>query len=139
MKKTAIEIYALLICFSAMICLSINVGLIIYNGVSLLNPSLIISDYKYQKHQNNDSFWDNKSGVNSMQIPNVFSPQQNDKLTPKRPITSELTRQRLASYKGVLNAEKRSAIRDLIFELIIVFVSSILFFIHWRFVLYKKQ
>jgi hypothetical protein len=140
MKKTAIEIYALLVCFSAIACLSINTGLMIYNVVSLVKPSLTINDYQYRNHQNNDNYWQHQSGRSDIiQITDfTLNPKKNKSVT-KRPIKNELTKQRLSSYQSVIEAEKRSAIKDLIFELIVILVSLILFFTHWRFVLNKKQ
>jgi len=140
MKKTAIEVYALLICFGAMACLSINIGLVIYNVVSLVKPNLTISDYQYRNHQDNDNYWQHQSGHSDIIQINDFmlNPKKNSK-SIQRPIESELTKQRLDSYQNVLDAEKRNAIKDLIFEFIAILISSVLFFIHWRFVLHRKQ
>lgn len=141
MKKTAIEIYALLICFSAMVCLSINAGLVIYNIVSLANPELTLSDYQYQDHQTNDSYWRYRSGRSGVMQINDWTPHPKETNNPakQRPTEDKLTQQRLASYQNALDAEARSATSKLIFEFIVIFISSILFFIHWRFVLHKNQ
>jgi len=140
MKKTVIEIYALIVCLGAIACLAINAGLVIYNIVSLVKPDLTISDYQYINHQSNDSYWQHQSGYSN--IPQLndfpFKPQKNSKPT-QRPTESELTKQRLDSYQHVISAEKRSAVRDLILEFIIILVCAILFFMHWRFVLHRKQ
>lgn len=139
MKKTAIEVYALLVCFGAVVCLSINIGLMIYNIVSLVNPSLTISDYQYKNHQNNNNYWQHQSGRSDViQINDVALNPIKDKKTLKRPTESKLTQQRLDSYQGVIDAAKRNAIKDLILEFITTLVSSILFFIHWQFILHKK-
>ncbi|SMN12379.1 hypothetical protein SPBRAN_603 [uncultured Candidatus Thioglobus sp.] len=139
MKKTATEIYALLVCFVAMVCLSINTGLVIYDVISLVKPSLTISDYQYINHQNNDNYWQHQSGRSDTIHINDFTlrPKKNKEII-ERPVENKLTQQRLNSYQSVIEAEKRNAIKDLIFELIIILVSSVLFFIHWRFVLNKK-
>ncbi len=140
MKKTAIEIYALIICLGAMICLAVNMGLMIYNVVSLVKPDLTISDHQYTTHQNNNNYWQDQSGRSNISRMNIFAPNpQKDSNPIQRPTESELTKQRLDSYQNVIAIEKRSATRDLIFEFIVILISTILFFTHWRFVLHRKQ
>ncbi len=139
MKRTVIEIYALLVCFGAMACLSINTGLVIYDVVSLVKPSLIINDYQYKNHQNNNNYWQHQlSRSNTIKInDSTLNPKKNEQ-NIKRPLESKLTQQRLNSYQSVIEAEKRNVIKGLISELIVILVSLVLFFIHWRFVLNKK-
>lgn len=140
MKKTAIEVYALIICLGAMACLAVNTGLVIYNVVSLVKPDLAISNYQYTNHQSNDNYWQHQfDRLNSMQISDFTLKSKEGKKRIQRPIESELTKQRINSYQNVINAEKRSATRDLIFESIIILVSVILVFTHWHFVLHRKQ
>lgn len=139
-KKTAIEVYALLVCLGAMTCLSVNIGLVLHDTVSLVKPSLTISTYQYNNHQNNDNYWQHQVGQsNIIQLNDLTLNPKKDKKFVKRPTKNELTQQRLDSYQSVIEAEKRSAIRDLIFEFIVILVSSILFFTHWRFVLHEKK
>ncbi len=140
MKKTATEIYALLICLAAMACLSINTGFIIYDIVSLFKPDLTISNYQYRNHQNNNNYWRYLSDKSEVTQVGDFSSKPRQANTPtKRPTEDILTKQRLASYQSALEAEERAAVHDLVFEFIIALLSLVLFFVHWRFVLHKKQ
>lgn len=136
MKKTIIEIYALLVCLGAMAALSISMGLFIYNTISLVKPGLTVSNYQYENHQSNNNYWryqtDTQAGGFPLNLKNNNKPIN-------RPAENKLTQQRLDSYQSVIDAEVRNALKDLISEFIIILMSSILFFVHWRFVLHKNN
>ena len=62
MKKTIIEIYALAVCFVAVICLVISLGIGLYDLVEISNPEFTISSHEYKKYQTNESFMNNDCG-----------------------------------------------------------------------------
>jgi hypothetical protein len=130
MKKTILEIYALIICFGAVITLSINIGLAIYSIIGIASPTTTLNSYGYKNHQNNDAFWQSKPNHN-------YNPKTEE--TAPRPDEKTLTKKRLASYQLEIKAEHRSNIQNLIIQFIIIVVSSLLLLIHWLFILRKKQ
>lgn len=129
MKKTLLEIYALLICFGAIVCFSIWLGIGTYSLVGTFNPELTISSWIYERHQNNDRFWQEKQHSS-----NPFLANRENINTPatKRPSEEALTKTRLESYQQKLKIEVRNNKQSLLQTLIILIISIILFFIHWR-------
>lgn len=132
MKKTILEIYALLICFGAVICLSVNVGMAIYSVIGIKYPEITMGSFQYQIHQNNDNYWQEQSGrfVDELQINDTHS---NKKIPRQRPIEAILTQQRLDSYQTQRTVEKRNRLQDIIREIIISIISVLLLIVHWRF------
>ena len=143
MKKTIVEIYALIICLVAVITLSINLGLSIYSGIGILNPSITLNSYQYKIHQNNDSFWEEQRYKKHEPI--KVSPVENSvskKSAPKqrvKPSEKLLTEKRLASYQLELDAEQRDNLQNLIAQFIIIVISSLLLLVHWLFILRRKN
>jgi len=143
MKKTIVEIYALIICLVAVITLSINLGLSIYSGIGILNPSITLNSYQYKIHQNNDSFWEEQRY--KIHEPIKVSPVENfvsKKSAPKqrvKPSEKLLTEKRLASYQLELDAEQRDNLQNLIAQFIIIVISSLLLLVHWLFILRRKN
>ena len=142
MKRTIVEIYALLICLVAVITLSINLGLSIYSTIGIVNPSITLDSYKYKIHRHNDSFWQeerhkfepyNASPVN-------FEGTKPNKIEQEvRPSEKILTEKRLASYQLELDAEARDNLQNLISQFIVIVISSLLLLIHWLFILRRKN
>ena len=144
MKKTIVEIYALLICLVAVITLSINLGLSIYSTIGIVNPSITLDSYQYKIHQNNDSFWQEQRHKFE---PYISSPVNVEGTKPNkieqrervRPSEKILTEKRLASYQLELDSEARNNLQNLISQFIIIVISSLLLLIHWLFILRRKN
>jgi len=158
MKKTAIEVYGLLTCFVAMMFLSANLGIVIYEVVLLSNNDLILDNHNYKVHSNNDLFWENKLLKNSRilstpRLNNFLEPELNSleikkvqkcldnklKTAEIRPPEKTLTKNRLASLNMAVKNARRESFKSMIPNFIMVLISSLLFFIHWRFVLSRKK
>ncbi len=121
MKKTVIEIYAMAVCFVAVVCLVISLGIGLYDLVEISNPEFTISSYEYKKHQSNESFLKGDCG------------KEKETLVDKKiPTDEEITRQRLASFQNLIAIERRDAFQSLTLVSIILILNIILFFIHWR-------
>jgi hypothetical protein len=115
MKKTVIEIYAMAVCFVAIVCLVIVLGIGLYDLVEISNPEFTISSYEYKKHQSNESFLKGDCGKEK-----------------ETPTDKEITRQRLASFQNLIAIERRDAFQSLTVIIIIIILNIIVFFIHWR-------
>ena len=47
MKKSILEIYALAVCFLALVCFVIALGLGVYDLIQIANPGFTINAYEY--------------------------------------------------------------------------------------------
>jgi hypothetical protein len=127
MKKTLLEIYALLICLGAVICFAISLGIGVYSMIGIIDPEITLDSWEYSKHQSNDAYWEDKRG--SLYVP-VVEPKEVE--PPVRPNKNELTKQRLESFASAIKIEKRESKQSVLRISIILFICTILFFIHWR-------
>ncbi len=48
MKKSILEIYALAVCFAAIVCSAIALGFAIYNVIEIMNPEFTMSAHEYE-------------------------------------------------------------------------------------------
>ncbi len=121
MKKSILEIYALAVCFAAIVCSAIALGVAIYNVIEIINPEFTISAQEYNHHQSNDSFWKGCS--------NVYGTGKKEE---KKPLEEELTKLRLESYQQALKSERRNAFQSLTKTIIIIIIDIFFFVVHWR-------
>ena len=56
MKKSILEIYALAVCFVALVCFVIALGIGVYDLIQIANPVFTINAYEYDRHQSNEAF-----------------------------------------------------------------------------------
>lgn len=125
MKKSILEVYALAVCFAAVICFVIAAGIGLYAAVGVVKPELTLSSWEYDRHQNNDIF-----RVLSNPPPMVLS--GNGTTEVERLSEEELTRRREESLQHAIRAEQRGNLQTLIRVAIIVFIDMVVFLIHWR-------
>jgi cytoskeletal protein RodZ len=115
MKKSLIEIYALVICFIMVLVFFVNVNIVFVNYVEYHNPTLAVSNYyDIEKYSSNDEYtrsW-NK-----------------DKLA--KYTGAEITAEREAARERVLNIEKLKAEKKILQSAIMLFVAAVFFVIHW--------
>jgi hypothetical protein len=120
--KSKLEIYALSVCFAAIVCLMISIGIAGYSIIQIAAPKLTMRSYEYKNYQANDTYW--KSG---------YSCNENEKEKAKtRPSEEVLTKQRLAAFALLVEAEQREGLQLLVKCFMFIFVSSIVLFVHWR-------
>ena len=133
MKKTVIEIYALLVCFVSVVCFSIWFGIGMYSLIGVLSPETTIDSWTYQRHQSNENF----VTVSPMAI-NPFGNQggmQKPEVLPE----NTLTKNRLYSYAQVFKAEVRTNTQSILRSVIVIVISMLLFWIHWRLLKPRKE
>lgn len=120
MKKSLLEIYALAVCFTTIVCFIIALGFAIYDAIQIATPEFTLSSYEYKRHQNNDEFW--KS---------YHCGYENRERQMQRPSEEILTQQRLESYPLVIKAERRDAFHSLTISTIILIINVVVFLVHW--------
>jgi hypothetical protein len=118
--KSKLEIYALAVCFAAVVCLVISIGMAGYCIVEIVKPELTIRAYNYDKYQTNDKFWESKRF------------RENEKAVAIRPSEEELTKKRQEALLVELRGEKREGLQTLIKTLMFIVVGGITLLIHWQ-------
>ena len=56
MKKSILGIYALAVCFVALGCFVIALGIGVYDLIQIANPEFTLNPYEYERHQSNEAF-----------------------------------------------------------------------------------
>lgn len=115
-KRGILEIYALAVCFVAVVCAAIAAGIAVYDVVEIANPEFALSSYQYERHQSNEAFFRGDC----------------EKKAAGDLAEDEKTRRRLESYQLVVKAEQRDAAQSLIKALIVLLIDAGVFFAHWK-------
>lgn len=118
--KSKLELYALSVCFAAVVCLVISAGIAGYAIFEVATPELTMPSYDYDKYQTNEAYWKSK-----------YSCSKDDKSEVK-PAEDVLTKQRLEAFAVEVRAEKREGFRTLIRCFMFIVVSSVTLLIHWQ-------
>ena len=120
MKKSLIEIYALAVCFVAIVCMAISTGVAIYDLVEITFPTFTMSAWKYDKHLSNDAYRSQMSSCGN-------------KGEEKKTYTEEeITKKREASLATAIKSERRGAQQSFVTVLIIIIIDVVLFVVHWK-------
>jgi hypothetical protein len=117
MKKTIVEVYALLVCFFAVIVITVSLSVLIYSTVGVVNPELTMSSYEYEKYLNNDNF-KSKGGITKEKAESLSD--------------EEITVKRETAFAPEIRKERRKQSQSMLFSAIYFFVSSIILLIHWK-------
>jgi hypothetical protein len=125
MKRTALETYALTVCFFTVACFVISLGIGLYSAIQAATPEFTLDQWTYQRHQTNDAFWQGGSGA-------APCPPYASVDNKSRPPEAELTKQRLESYSRAVKGEQRSAMQTLVKALIVLLIDVGVFLVHWR-------
>lgn len=118
--KNKLEIYALSVCFAAVVCIIISAGVAGYSVFSVVTPELTMDGYRYDKLQSNEAYWKSKSSC---------SKEENSEVKPSE---EELTKRRTEEFAIAISAEKREGFQSLIRCFMFLLVSGITLFIHWK-------
>lgn len=111
MARSFIQAYALTVCFSALMCFVIALGLGLYDVVRITNPAFTIADQMLW--QNDEHFL-------------LYHPDKKD-LPPLR-----LASLREEYRQMALTAERRGAQQRLVFVAIIAGIDVVVYAFHWR-------
>lgn len=117
MKKTILEVYALLVCLFAVIVITISSSILIHSVVGVAKPELTMSNSTYDKHLNNDQFISR----------NAMLKKDAGNLTDE-----EITARRESAFTQELRKERRKNAQTILRSAIFAFVSSVVLLIHWK-------
>jgi hypothetical protein len=118
--KSKLEIYALCVCFAAMVCLVISGGIAGYSIFEIVTPELTLRAYEYDKYQTNDAYWKSKILCSKDEKSNI------------KPNEEELTKQRLETFAIEISGERREGFQSLIRCVMFLLVAGITLVIHWK-------
>lgn len=122
MKRSLLEIYALLVCLIAALTISLTSFFLIWNVIKLNAPSFTLSDHHFKCHENNHEY--RKCFSCSLD-----KDEKNYQLPTSE---SELSVLREKSYETVMKVEHRDARQGLVWNSIVFILSWVCFAIHWR-------
>ena len=115
MKKSLVEIYAMVICFIMALVFFVSFIIVVVNYVEYRNPAMAVSDYyDIEKYSSNDEYtryW------------------KKDKLA--KYTDDAITAEREAGFERVLNAERLKAKKYILYSIVMLFVATVFFVIHW--------
>lgn len=149
-KDGSFRIYLLAVCFVSVVCAAITSGMGIHNLLKLVAPEITLDTHSYNAHQSLDNFkkshfYATPAHPQAFIVPGAMGfarplpIQRSDLITSNQPephltplSDEEIEHLRLESYQSVIRNHKRTATQELIRISIILVVSCILFFVHWR-------
>ncbi len=149
-KDRSFRIYLLAVCFVSVICVAIMAGVGLYSLLKIAAPELTLDTHSYNAHQSLDNFKSSHFYASRFHPQALFIPgamgvarsmpmRQSDMLInsesdadPTPLSDEEVEHLRQESYRMLIKNHKRSAMQELIRTAIVLLVSCILFFVHWR-------
>ncbi len=125
MKKSILEIYAFAVCFVALVCFVIALGIGVYDLIQIANPEFTITAHEYERHQSNEAFRAPPWGITP------FGTAPGIRVEPTELPEEEVTQRREKSYQAAIRSEQRRGMQSLI-QIVIVLVIDVLVFVpHW--------
>jgi hypothetical protein len=121
MKKTVLEIYAMLVCFVSLTFLTGFLCSGIYNTVKLVVPEVTFGANNFRSYADNNSFCDMLGGNG------CYTDEKRIKKIPDADITKMREEKRVFE----IAMQKHEAMDVLIWCFIFMPISTIFFFIHW--------
>jgi len=131
MKKSILEIYALLVCFVTMCCFVICLGIGLYDVIEMTNPEFTIEAAAYERFQDDELYKEEFD-----QLRKDF-PDGAEK--PPRMSDDEVSQKRKKNYEIKLRTEKRKAVQSLVQIIIILCINTVVFIFHWRIAKYARD
>ena len=149
-KDQSFRVYLLAVCFVTVVCVAITTGMGLYSLLKIVAPELTLDTHSYNAHQSLDSykqshFYAAQLHPQAFIVPGAMGVarsvplQRSDLLRNSTPETTptplpdeEIEQLRMESYGTLIRNHKRTAMQELIRTGIVLIVSCILFFAHWR-------
>lgn len=114
MKRDIVEMYLLTVSFLALLTFTIFLGIGAYNVVKILKPDLMMEEYTFLTHQTNQNFVRTYLRYSDTALPS----------------DEEISRLREESYHAAIQADKHSAIQQLILSGIILIIAGTITGLH---------
>ncbi len=121
MKKSILEIYALTVCFFAVVCFVFVSALAIHDLVQIMNPEFTLDRHHYERYLSNESYV-RTSQPSSAQAEAIL------KAVPRE----EISRRRMSEFKRTLRAERHEGQLNLFKMLVVLVVDAVAFAVHWK-------
>ena len=121
MKKSLLEIYGLAVCFFCVACFVITLVFALYDIVQIADPDFTINRYGYDRYQSNEEYRHAPG--------NILGKNESDRAAMSE---EEVTKFREAAYARALKDERHNGEQSLLRMVIIMFVDSIAFAVHWQ-------
>lgn len=138
MSGQILRIYAMAVCFFSLMCGSIALGIGLFNIVKLAAPSATINPVSMQHLQSPEVFRQSPQVAARLRSPAFFVPGQPFP-GPRDPVgemeelsDEELEAMRVRQLEQAYDSHRFRARQGLIQQSIIVFISVVLFLLHWR-------
>jgi hypothetical protein len=123
MKKTLLEVYGLAVCALAIICLTVALASIAWNGIVLVHPGISVENYTWQQHQSDEKYREFLISIHD------YKSEESPYVPPDG---AELTQQRQDSLSDAFRGVTRDALQAFIKAVISLVLYAVLFLIHWQ-------
>ena len=130
-----VRIYALTVCFTTITCMTVSLGIGLYDVLQMTFPDLMMDTYQAQMLRSDDSFrqsYQNNPGAFSLQASGMIHLPMTAKPDGAPPSDEEVSRLRLERLDAAHSSIRYAAKRSLLQIFIILLVSGPLFYVHWR-------
>ncbi|MDD5645208.1 MAG: hypothetical protein PHO00_07180 [bacterium] len=120
MKKTVLEIYALLICLISVLFIMVNLHEVLFGAVKVANPSMSVSEYEKKQYMDNKSYtekWNEKKLKNHTE--------------------EQLTEMREEGYNNLLSVKRKTEQTKIVRAALYLAIAAAFFAWHWN--LAKKE
>jgi len=125
MKKSMLEIYALAVCFIALVCFVVALGIGLYDLIQIASPEFTLNAYEYERHQSNENFRGSPGRV----LRGAFAP--GIPIEPTERPEEEVSQQREESFQAALRSERRRGLQSLLQIMIVLVIDVLVFVPHW--------
>lgn len=130
--KSKLEIYALSVCFVAVLCIVISAGIAGYSFFKVVTPELTMNTHTYNILNSNKTYWDSKKNTYEYNQLNSNEAKKDSCSKEVKPSEEELTKQRNETFLIAVNAEKRQGFQSLIKCFMFLLFAGIALIIHWK-------
>ena len=130
-----IRIYALAVCFAAMICLTITSGIVLYDLVQFSFPKFTMDTYQYESLQTNQAYRKNHyvgRGAIMVNRPGFAPAIPNSDPSIPEMSDEEVTVLREQALRQAISNTRHNALNSLIRLAIVLLVSGVVFLFHWQ-------
>ncbi len=124
MKKSMLEIYALAVCFIALVCFVVVLGIGLYDLIQIASPEFTLNAYEYERHQSNENF----RGPSGRQLRSIAPAIP---IEPTERPEEEVSQQREESFQAALRSERRRGLQSLLQIMIVLVIDVLVFVPHW--------
>ena len=126
MKKSLLELYALVVCLGTLTWFVVGLGIGIYDLIVIVNPEFTLNEYEFKRHQTNQRYYE-------------ASRIRGSREERPRPHDDQLTAMRQDSYAVALRSEQRSHTQSLTQISISMVIAAGVFLLHWRLALRARS